>query len=300
MTRDDWWLIAFVIYGIISGLVPAILWARKVKRRGGRAPVAFKLLRGPGETIRRRMAKSDENIAQDFLVLGLGPPCAALSAMLMIVKLLPSTVPVFWGGIGLGLIVLVVTTWLAGRKITNDLTRYRNDRLGYLGEREVAEHLRPLLARGYQVFHDVPAEGAKADFNLDHVAVGPAGVAVIEVKTRRKGRARPGMKDHVVGFDGNQLSWPWGEDRHGLDQALNEADWLQKFIFQRTGIDTPVKPILALPGWFVEAKARGVVTVVNSKNVAMAVEGYGKVVLSAKEIDLIARQLDERCRDVED
>ena len=58
------------------------------------------------------------------------------------------------------------------------LKRYRDDRLGYLGEREVAEHLMPLLARGCYVCHDVPTQGVKSDFNLDQVAVGPSGVAV--------------------------------------------------------------------------------------------------------------------------
>jgi hypothetical protein len=158
----------------------------------------------------------------------------------------------------------------------------------------------PLLARGYCVFHDVPAKGAKSDFNLDHVAVGPSGVAVIETKTRRKRHARPGMKDYVVIYDGNQLIWPWAEDRHGLEQAANEADWLSKFIHQRTGIEISVKPILALPGWWVETKARGPVTVINSKNVASAVDGNGSPVLSDQQIDLIARQLDNLCRDVED
>jgi hypothetical protein len=61
-----------------------------------------------------------------------------------------------------------------------------------------------------------------------------------------------------------------------------------------------VKPILALPGWWVEARARGAVTVVNSKNVARAVEGIGPRILTDQEIDLIARQLDALCRDVVD
>ncbi len=81
---------------------------------------------------------------------------------------------------------------------------------------------------------------------------------------------------------------------------MAEAEWLQRFIFSRTGIDAPVKPILALPGWYVEAKARGPVSVVNSKNVSLAVEGRGQRLLTAEQIDLIARQLDPLCRDVED
>ncbi len=170
----------------------------------------------------------------------------------------------------------------------------------YLGEREVAERLEPLLTRGYRIFHDVPAQGGTKSFNLDHVAVGPNGVALVETKTLRKGQALPGRPDHMVTYDGAKLIWPWGsENRYGLDQAVHEAEWLEKFIQQRTGLSVSVKPILALPGWWVELKGRGPVTVVNSKNVAIAVEGFGPRSLSDEHIELIARQLDVVCRDVE-
>ena len=136
--------------------------------------------------------------------------------------------------------------------------------------------------------------------SADHVAVGPNGVVVIETKTRRKGHARAGMKEHVVTYDGRQLIWPWGEEGREVEQAIFEADWLKKFILQRTGITTNVKPVLAIPGWWVEATARGTATVTNSKTVAAAVEGRGPRILTDEQIDQIVRQLDERCRDVED
>lgn len=300
MNRDSFWLLWSGIYALAFGFCAVGVYLWQIKRRGGRAPVAFKLLRGPGETIRRRMAKFDENLAQNLLICSLGPPFAGLTAFVAVVKVSPSSVALIGTGAGIGAVVFAVGTVISFRTAMRGLKRNRDDRLGYLGERDVAEHMRPLLARGYHVFHDVPAEGGKKDFNLDHVAVGPAGVAVVEVKTRRKGRARPGFKDHVVVFDGQQFIWPWGEDRHGIDQALYEAEWLKRLIFARTGLDIPVKALLALPGWWVEVKARGQVAVVNSKNVASAIEGSGAHVLSDKDIDLIARQLDTLCRDVED
>jgi hypothetical protein len=91
----------------------------------------------------------------------------------------------------------------------------------------------------------------------------------------------------------------WTADRHGLEQAKAEADWLRKWVQQRTGIEAGVKPILMLPGWWEEMKARGEVMVVNSKYVASAVEGRSPVVLNGEQIDLIACQLDLVCRDVE-
>lgn len=286
----------FVLFSV--GVAGLAIWLKK--KRKDRPPVVFKLLRGPGETLRRRLAKYDENSLLYIAAAAGTPPTVALFVLKILVWLKPQTSLQLGVGIGVAVGAFLAALYFSGRWALRGLLRYSSDRLGYLGEREVAEHLGGLIARGYEVFHDVPAEGAKKDFNLDHVAVGPNGVAVIEVKTRRKGRARPGFKDHVVIFDGKQLIWPWGEDRHGLDQAKAEADWLRKWIKQRTGIDVQVKPILALPGWWVEMKARGDVVVVNSKSVAAAIEGKGPAILSPEQVDLIARQLDVICRDVED
>lgn len=292
------WILEAYLLVFAAGVVGIAIWLKK--RRKDRPPVEFKLLRGPGESLRRRMAKFDEN-SWEFFLLHAGIPILASGIILqVIVWLKPQTMAQLWCGIGAAAVVFLALVLFSGCRAIKQLQRYSNDRLGYLGEREVAEYLQPVYAKGCRVFHDVPAEGAHKDFNLDHVVVGPSGVAMIEVKTPRKGRARPGFKDHVVIYDGSQLIWPWGECRTSLDQAIAEADWLQKWIKQRTGIDTPVKPILALPGWWVEARGRGDVAVVNSKTVAKAIEGKGNVALSEEQIDLIARQLDLVCRDVED
>ena len=180
------------------------------------------------------------------------------------------------------------------------MQRWRSDFLGYLGERFVGEQLEPLLAQGYSVYHDVPAQGTKKPFNLDHVVIGATGVALVETKTRRKRRARPGYKEHVVFYDGHQLIWPWGEDSFGPQQAVAEATWLERWIAERTGLKVAVQPILALPGWWVEPPAPGPVVVANAKNLPSAVRGSGRVVLTPEEVDLISRHLDTLCRTVTD
>lgn len=282
----------------VFGSFGLAIW--RIKRRKTRAPLEIKLLRGPGETLRRKVAEYDENLLFRMLMASLVPLVPVPIVGWGILRFAPHVgLSVWWCWA-----ILVVTFFAVLvptiRWVLRDLDRFRAYRLGYFGERVVGEHLNALVAQGYTVFHDVPAENGKKLFNLDHVAVGLSGVAVVETKTRRKGRARPGFKDHEVVYDGQQLIWPWGEDRHGLDQAGWEAEWLQKWILKQTGIDTPVKPILALPGWYVVSKARGPVTVVNHKQVTSAVRGANGRPLTDAQIDLIARQLDTLCRDVED
>ena len=272
------------------------LWQRS--RRRERAPVEFKLLRGPGETLRRRLVVIDENLLYYVIGSALAPVFVAYLVLFLASKLLAKEF-IFYGLI-FSVVVFFVCVVIAGRWLWSRFVEYKNYQLGYLGERTVAEFLTPLLAVGYQVFHDVPAGNGGRNFNLDHVVVGPTGLFLIETKTRRKGRARPGFKDHEVTFDGQQLIWPWAEDRHGLEQAQAEARWLSEWIHQITGVNIGAKPILALPGWYVKCTARGPVNVVNAKGLVSAIKGRGGVELTAEQIDLIARQLDARCRDVED
>ena len=51
---------------------------------------------------------------------------------------------------------------------------------GARGERRTAEYLEPLLAHGFVILHDRQIPGSRA--NIDHVAIGPSGIYVIETK----------------------------------------------------------------------------------------------------------------------
>lgn len=292
-------LFGYIILFLFATLGIAVL---RVRQRKDRPPVVFRLRRGPGESLRRRMAKFDE----DFLPAGLGWALfpiltTCLPTYLWFKMVTPETWSHLYIWAASGALVFALSVVFAMRRLWAMLERYRSDRLGYLGERFVGEQLECLVGEGFRVFHDVPAEGAnKKTFNLDHVVVGPTGVWLIETKTRRKGRARPGFKEHEVVFDGRQLIWPWGEDSHGVEQAANEARWLADWIKTRTNLIVEVRGILTLPGWMVRERTLGKVRVLNTKNVPSAIRGRGIRVLSDEQIQLIALQLDLVCRDVED
>lgn len=270
----------------------------RIKRRKERTPLQFKLLRGPGETLRKKLGTADEFEFPRIFLSSLVPVLVASGFLYVLAKIAPKTPLV--ASLAVTALVFVATAVFCGRYVLGHLYQYRHNWLGYMGERAVGEELTGLYARGFRIFHDVPAEGAKTPFNLDHVAVGPSGLWLIETKTRRKGRARPGFKDHEVTFDGTKLIWPWGEDRSYIEQVQWEAQWLNEWIKRVTGIAVTTKPILALPGWYVHEKALGPIRVLNHKTLCSAITGRAAAVLSSDQIDLIARQLDQRCRDVEE
>jgi hypothetical protein len=296
------WKVILIVGGYFAFFMLSVLailwWQRRQKKTRLPFGDGLRLLRGPGETQLRISREMEEQEPWLVAILG-GMPVLIACTMLQWLGKLPGVLQ--WAWLVLVLVTFIGTflltvRWFACR------TRESFDRyLGYFGERIVAEHLEPLKQEGWRVFHDVPAENNGAKFNLDHVAVGPGGVFVIETKTRRKGSARPGFDDHRVYFDGRELVWPWGEDSHGLAQAEASAMWLSKQIDIELKQRVHVTPILALPGWFVERKPSTdsrLCRVVNPKVLPdMLARDQG--LLTRQQVDAIAAKLEARCRDVE-
>ena len=291
-------LVFILVYGAIffSFIIGGALWRRRSRKDRAPFPDNAKLLRGSGESLRRKLIALDEKSTFEILIAFGIPPLVGAALAWVAVHLSGSTQLTAFVIALLGLIASLI---FVTRRLVAGIDTWRNVNLGYFGERIVGEALEPLKAAGFRVFHDVPAGDEKAPFNLDHVIVGPSGVFAIETKTRRKGRARSGFAEHEIIYDGQVLAYPWGEDRHGLDQALRQARWLQTWLGQLLGADIAVQPILTFPGWMVITRARGAVTVLNPKQIPSAVALRGAPLLDADQIDLIARQLEARCRDVE-
>jgi hypothetical protein len=146
------------------------------------------------------------------------------------------------------------------------------------------------MRHGCRIFHDVPAAGS----NIDHVVIGPTGVLAVETKAKLRSDRGRGAEDATVLFDGHRLSFPGHSDTGYLDQAGRQAKWLSHWLRTKLGEDVPVKPVLALPGWYVDRRGDGSVSVVNPKEAAKLLQGSS--VLDRKRQELIAFQLERACR----
>jgi hypothetical protein len=290
-------LVGYIV--LYLGSIAALLGWRRQQRRT-RLPFGenLKLLRAPGETQFRIVRRMDEDGVM-WLALAAAAPATVGGLLSVGVAHLPAAMQTVGAAIAL---VTVIACFILAVRWFAEKTRESRDRyLGYFGERLVAEHLEPLKVQGWRIYHDVPATAHGHRFNLDHVAVGPAGIFLVETKTRRKGAARPGFDDHKVYFDGHVLVWPWGEDNHGLDQAERNAAWLTATLAAEIGEQLPVRPVLTLPGWWVENKpsrSSRLCRVANSKAL-VGLLADGPEVLAASQIERIAARLDFHCRDVE-
>jgi len=292
-------LYIFGFLALFTGICVVALFIRQ-RGRQDRAPFPenTRLLRAPGESLRRKLAQMDESFDTLFAAACLLPLLLASGTAALLTLVFSAQ---HWLTFAAVAIVSISPGTYLSRRLLALADRRRNTALGYFGELAVAEALDPLKATGHRVFHDVPGDGpAGKAFNLDHVVVGPAGVFAIETKTRRKGRARTGFMAHEIIYDGRALSYPWGEDTFGLDQARRQSEWLAGFLQQQLGRTVPVTPLLVFPGWFIIRKGLGPVNVLNPHELPAAIESRNAVpALDPAALDLISRQLEARCRDVE-
>lgn len=134
-----------------------------------------------------------------------------------------------------------------------------NCRLGYLGEKMVGQELERSRTLGYAVFHDLHHPEKK--FNVDHIAIGKAGIIVIETKAKSK----PQKGSPEIKYDGQKISFPDGSyTADPLAQVEANSRWIQEMAHKLIGAErksacpfnmqnpVPVLRIVVYPGWFVD------------------------------------------------
>lgn len=244
--------------------------------------------RPAGWSLQKRAAALWESITEDITA------CMLTAFVVWAVWL--SNKDTLWLALILGLLSCSYFAIRAKRRVLE----YSNHRLGLLGEQVVGQILDRLSSDSIRVFHDLEInEPGRKTWNIDHVVLTPAGIYAIETKTRRKPRviALDGQQGHKVVFDGSQLLFPapMKADRFGVDQAQRNATWLSDKLTALNGTSIPVTPVLVLPGWWIDAKGKGSVTVLNPKGLPKFLTSR-QPLLSDDRFRAINAQLEERSR----
>ena len=265
-------------------LVMAVV-IRDARVRRFRHQVPFKELRRrpAGEAVRLKLASLDETIFERMGLLVGVPVLVATQAYFLNLT---------WTALVADVVVSAMLTFVIGWRFQKLLRERANYRLGYDGERFVGEELNSLIADGFEIFHDVPFNS----YNIDHVLLGPPGVFAVETKTRRKPVQEKIGKEYHVEYEGACLRWPWGTDDKDLQQAANNSESLSRWLTNAVGDPVPVTPILTLPGWWVDRKARpNPVHVLNPKEIRSFC-GSRPLSLSSEMIRRVRHQLEEKCK----
>ena len=167
------------VYALLLLLPPAALLVSFSRQRQRNAEAAL----APFTELRRRPAGESLRVQIDELNDHIHRWMVTAASMPVIIGLILAGQPAPDALSGLLFFLSAALFCGAAQRGLFPLLRRRSCyKLGYQGERYVAEELNRLMAFGYQAFHDVPFDNG----NMDHVLVGPTGVFVIETKTPRK------------------------------------------------------------------------------------------------------------------
>jgi hypothetical protein len=257
-------------------------------------PLTKAMRRPPGTQLGRELGREQLEVGFSCLEMTLSA-IVPISVFVQFQNRLHETTPMF-------LFVVVIIGWaiwlvFATVKFVNRFHRIKQLRLGYECELAVGQELDLLMLNGFRVFHDVPA----GKFNIDHIVIGPPGVFAVETKGRSKiisGDGK-GKKQFRVAYKDGVLHFPNGVDREAVPQARRQGKWVAQWLSQSTGQSVEVRPLVILPGWFVETQDKTDIPVIASGYIQGYFLGQKQSLLSEKKMTQIVYQIDQKVRDLD-
>jgi len=274
-----------VIFILVLGLVYSF------KNRNRKNPLTQKLLRSPGQALFDRITELQFKVLEVIVFWCIFPLVFYIALLNAITA--QKSAALLYAAISIAVLASLYGTVRAYfvLKSLADL------RLAYDGELSVGQELNELMLDGFRVYHDIQAE----NFNIDHAVVGPAGVFVIETKTRSKNPRAKGAAAVEVTYDGDSINFPKWRDTETLEQARRNAKWLEQRLTKAVGDPVAVFPAVAIPGWYTKKITNKPGPIVyNGGNPRAIFPKCGQdVLLTEEQIKRIAYQNEQLCRNVE-
>ena len=247
MTANLLMLAAFAIsIALALACVLCLRWWRQREER--RSPLQRKQVgHVPGQQLVDRVADSQEEMLLSVMVMYFAFPMMLLAWALQRV---PAERIRFDGGSWIFVLGALVLFGFGLHRFVRFWRARQSARDGLLAERFTRMLLNRLGAQGCTVMHDLRCEG----FNIDHVVIAPRGVYAVETKSFRKPKGKGGRDDrsYRVGYDGAMLRFPDFATSAPIEQAVQQAQWLQRHLREVLHREFPVIPAVSLPGWFVD------------------------------------------------
>lgn len=266
----------------------AILWIFRKQTAKKKSPLNIDLMRRPGESLIEQIEDLSGEII--FYVLFI-PTFSLLAYAVATTQFIAAEGEFSRGQMVVYLIAFLGAIIYCSQKVLKLMKRRNHLRLGYDCELAVGQELNNRVRDGFHLFHDFPADG----FNIDHVLVGPTGVFAIETKGRAKQRIAQN-ENWKLEFDGKKLLFPDRTETKPITQAKSQANWLSGWLRKATGEEFKVEPVLVIPGWYINKTAPSNFKLYNGKNSAFLAKGSEE--LSPKQIQVIAHQIEQKCRTV--
>lgn len=285
--------LAPILFFFIAILIAVSLlkWRRNRSRNQRRSPLTSDLLRPPGQRIREQMEELRDEI-DSYLSMLMFVPLLIFSIHIAQSYFAQAAETTF--RIGFTVLTIIGGAAYCIVKLYRLSVTLDKLRIGYDAELAIGQELDQLMRQGAAVFHDFPAE----KFNIDHIVISPVGVFAVETKGRAKPVLARGATAQVE-YDGKALKFPTWIETKPIAQAERQAKWLRGWLLQAVGESVAVRPVLAIPGWFVKRTARGSVNVYSGRELSSLVSKGGFDRLAEDKMQRIIHQVEQRCRNIE-
>jgi hypothetical protein len=146
-----------------------------------------------------------------------------------------------------GLIWIVLASGVAlllmkiiDKKANHFIKRAKDAERGALAEEKVALQLSG-LPEGYYGFHDISFDG----FNIDHVALGPGGIFVLETKSHG---GTIDARDNTLLLNGKP------PEKNFLNQVWSQTKSMQEYLWKMTSKELKIKPVLCFTNAYVKVR----------------------------------------------
>jgi hypothetical protein len=278
-------LLIVVPFGVMIGTVWSVA---KLHRRNSRSPLSHGLIRVPGHRLIQQIIDAHTDLSAYVFLASISLLWPVGLAAFQNWKLGTEPTTVLLGTLGVSLLAF------SAYKLATTIKRISNLRLGLHAELDTAHHLGKLAAKGYHIYHDIPAAG----FNIDHLVIGPNGVFAIETKGRRKPRLtnpRTGQRPHEIICESRRLRFPKFTDERFIEQAERQARWCAEWLTRAVGTHIEVTPVLCFPGWYITyGKQPTPFPIVTSKAIGSALMRRHSTPLEAQLVRQIVYQVEQR------
>jgi hypothetical protein len=244
-------------------------------------------LRSPGESIRRRIDRNNDEMRAFAVAIGT-IPIALYAALLSYVHFLRLELgwmeSCYLGVLSAGFLLY------GSNKLKRLKARKRRLCAVYEGQMAVAQEVGRLMPDGYRVYHDFPTDR----FHIAHIIVGPNGVFTVTIKVIPQFNRHANEKALIV--DGSSVVFNRKKDDRVIPNAAFQASWLAKWLLTATGEALAVQSVLTIPGWRIRTLRKASVACVPPEAIRSAIKRFQGSQLTDKMMRQVCEQVEAKCR----
>lgn len=268
-------------------LVTSVLWVIWRQRKKNKfSPFTEPTLRSPGHSLNKRLAALETKASIPLFALIVFP----MTFGIVYQKISPIAAIIF----GIIIAAIVIASMI---RLTRVLLESLRVKLGLMGEIYTGQELNYLMRRGAWVYHDIPFKYG----NIDHIVISKGGIFVVETKAVRKPMSKKGRKLAKVGVLPDRLVFPHATTQQPIIQAKQQAKYLKSYLSTKLGVSCPVYPVIAIPGWYIEAddQKKGFLVINPKRGKAMRKYVSGRARISPQNLKNVVLLIEDIARSVE-